>query len=108
MRPSWINVPLVVVRILAALLLGASSATALDPHRLLTQYTQSTWRVEDGLPQNNVHAIVSDGDGYLWLGTESGLARFDGVRFTHWLSSNTQLCSFHSAVHDQLPHYGSN
>jgi ligand-binding sensor domain-containing protein/signal transduction histidine kinase len=39
------------------------------------------WRAEDGLPQDSVGAIVQTGDGYLWLGTGGGLARFDGVRF---------------------------
>lgn len=39
------------------------------------------WRVEDGLPQNSVNAIVQSRDGYLWLATYDGLARFDGVRF---------------------------
>lgn len=39
------------------------------------------WRVEDGLPQNSVWAIQQTRDGYLWIGTGGGLARFDGVRF---------------------------
>ena len=39
------------------------------------------WRAEDGLPQDSVGAIVQTGDGYLWIGTRGGLARFDGVRF---------------------------
>jgi ligand-binding sensor domain-containing protein/signal transduction histidine kinase len=40
-----------------------------------------TWRVEDGLPQESVWAIAQTRDGYLWIGTGGGLARFDGVRF---------------------------
>ncbi|SPE59567.1 putative signal transduction histidine kinase [Verrucomicrobia bacterium] len=40
------------------------------------------WGTEAGLPQNTVNAIVQTRDGYLWLGTRDGLARFDGVRFT--------------------------
>ena len=39
------------------------------------------WRASDGLPQDSVWAIVQTGDGYLWVGTSGGLARFDGVRF---------------------------
>lgn len=39
------------------------------------------WGTESGLPQNTVNAIVQTRDGYLWLGTQGGLARFDGVRF---------------------------
>jgi ligand-binding sensor domain-containing protein/signal transduction histidine kinase len=45
------------------------------------EYFTRTWSVEDGLPQNAVTAIVQTRDGYLWLGTYSGLARFDGVHF---------------------------
>jgi signal transduction histidine kinase/ligand-binding sensor domain-containing protein len=45
-------------------------------------YFIRTWQVENGLPQNSVTAVVQTRDGYLWLGTYSGLARFDGVRFT--------------------------
>ncbi|MCI0747528.1 MAG: hypothetical protein L0Y58_19150 [Verrucomicrobia subdivision 3 bacterium] len=45
-------------------------------------YTVTSWRAEDGLPQNSVNAIAQTRDGYLWVGTYNGLARFDGVRFT--------------------------
>ncbi len=41
-----------------------------------------SWDTEAGLPQNTVNAIKQTHDGYLWLGTRDGLARFDGVRFT--------------------------
>src|SRR6266850_4045628 len=47
------------------------------------------WPVEDGLQQNAITAIVQSRAGYLWLGTYHGLARFDGVRFTVFDSSNT-------------------
>src|SRR4030095_6055154 len=39
------------------------------------------WQTDDGLPQNNVHALAQSEDGYLWVGTHEGLARFDGARF---------------------------
>ena len=39
------------------------------------------WSTEEGLPQNSVHAIAQTPDGFLWVGTEGGLARFDGVSF---------------------------
>jgi diguanylate cyclase (GGDEF)-like protein len=59
----------------------ATGAVGLDPHRALTQSRLSVWTSESGLPQNTVNAIVQTRDGYLWLGTEEGLVRFDGVRF---------------------------
>ena len=41
----------------------------------------SRWEMKDGLPLNKVRAIAQTPDGYLWVGTFNGLARFDGVRF---------------------------
>ncbi len=47
------------------------------------------WTTEEGLPQNEVKSILQTQDGYLWLGTPSGLVRFDGMRFTVYDESNT-------------------
>src|SRR3984957_21293798 len=58
------------------------AAFALDPHKSLTQYTRSVWTQQQGLPQDSVRAIAQTSDGYLWLGTDDGLARFDGYEFT--------------------------
>jgi diguanylate cyclase (GGDEF)-like protein len=66
----------------------AASAFALDPSRAITQYVQSAWTTDSGLPQNSIHAIAQTSDGYLWLGTEEGLTRFDGLQFTTWTHSN--------------------
>lgn len=63
------------VLILALTAAGICSATA-APH-----YFTRTWQVEQGLPQNKVAAIVQTRDGYLWVGTYNGLARFDGISF---------------------------
>src|SRR5450756_1947375 len=62
---------------------------ALDPHRAITQYMQSSWNTESGLPQNSVHAIAQTSNGFLWLATEEGLTRFDGVQFTTYNQANT-------------------
>jgi signal transduction histidine kinase/ligand-binding sensor domain-containing protein/DNA-binding response OmpR family regulator len=56
-------------------------AFALDPQTFITQYNRAAWQVENGLPQNSVQAIAQTRDGYLWLGTQEGLVRFDGLRF---------------------------
>ncbi len=53
------------------------------------QYRIDHWTADDGLPQNSVYGIVQTGDGYLWLATVDGLARFDGVRFTVFNKSNS-------------------
>ena len=54
-----------------------------------TEYVIRTWQTEDGLPQDSVSAIRQTRDGYLWLGTFNGLARFDGVSFTVFTSART-------------------
>jgi ligand-binding sensor domain-containing protein len=66
---------------LAVVLLIATSVSALDPERRFDQYVHRTWLAIDGLPQNSVTSIVQSADGYLWLGTWGGLARFDGISF---------------------------
>ena len=74
---------------------STSAATAqvtgpsLDPAKALTQYTVDSWGEREGLPQNFVHSVVQSADGYLWLGTARGLARFDGTRFTVFDQRNT-------------------
>ncbi|MEO5510990.1 MAG: two-component regulator propeller domain-containing protein, partial [Longimicrobiales bacterium] len=50
--------------------------------RALSQYALDAWDDRHGLPQNSVQAIAQTTDGYLWLGTQDGIVRFDGVRFT--------------------------
>ncbi|HEY5759746.1 MAG TPA: two-component regulator propeller domain-containing protein, partial [Steroidobacter sp.] len=68
---------------LAALLVATPRpAFALDPERAPSQYVFDNWQIQQGLPQNTVASIARTPDGYLWFGTDEGLARFDGVRFT--------------------------
>jgi ligand-binding sensor domain-containing protein/signal transduction histidine kinase len=55
----------------------------------VARYASRHWQTQDGLPHNAVQAIAQTSDGYLWLGTARGLARFDGVRFTVFDSKNT-------------------
>jgi ligand-binding sensor domain-containing protein/two-component sensor histidine kinase len=68
--------------VFSLLLTSGGTALALDLHRELSQFGHELWLTEHGLPQNTVHAIAQTPDGYIWIGTEEGLARFDGVKFT--------------------------
>jgi len=71
------------------LLLAATRTSALDPNRSHKEFGHQAWLTENGLPQNTVQAIVQTRDGYLWVGTQDGLARFDGVNFTVFDKENT-------------------
>lgn len=62
-------------------LLGASTSTAAPPKRI-TQFHLTSWSQEQGLPSSTVLSISQSKNGYLWLGTTTGLIRFDGLRFT--------------------------
>jgi ligand-binding sensor domain-containing protein/signal transduction histidine kinase len=80
-------IPLQVV--VAFLLLVSTRAAALDPNRSLKEFGHQAWLTENGLPQNTVQSIVQTRDGYLWVGTQEGLARFDGLNFTVFDKENT-------------------
>jgi ligand-binding sensor domain-containing protein/signal transduction histidine kinase len=56
-------------------------ARALEPTTPLANYGRQTWVMENGLPQNTVQALAQTRDGFIWLGTEAGLVRFDGNSF---------------------------
>src|SRR5437867_2816293 len=71
------------------LLIFAESGLALDPAKAITQYHQAVWTEREGLPQGSVQAITQTHDGYLWIGTRDGLARFDGVTFTVFRGETT-------------------
>ncbi len=63
------------------LLAGAAVGLALEPTTPLASYGRQAWGMENGLPQNTVQALVQTRDGFVWLGTEVGLVRFDGNGF---------------------------
>ncbi|WP_161628843.1 sensor histidine kinase [Solimonas flava] len=65
---------------LATLLLNAAPGHALDPQRTLRELYHTAWRNKDGAP-GEIFTMAQSADGYLWLGTPTGLFRFDGVRF---------------------------
>jgi ligand-binding sensor domain-containing protein len=67
--------------VIAAGIWLASSACALDPSKAISQYVQDYWDSDKGFVGGAVYAICQSGDGYLWIGTERGLVRFDGFAF---------------------------
>lgn len=76
--------------LLLLLALVPSDAKAIDPGRLLSQYIHDSWSTNDGLPQDSINSIVQTPDGYLWIATQEGIARFNGNEFVLFDSRTTQ------------------
>lgn len=74
-----------------SLLLGCAAARpsfALDPNRTLSQYVHRIWGQDEGLVQPTIYSILQTRNGFLWLGTQDRLIRFDGIRFHEFAESN--------------------
>ena len=67
----------------------SGAALGLDPHRPISQYVHKVWRSNDGLPQNSIQAMLQANDGYIWIGTQEGLVRFNGVEFKVFSKATT-------------------
>src|SRR5579863_8631543 len=65
----------------ALCVLSSLAVFAAPPGSSLKGYVHTKWTLKDGLPGSDVRNIVQTPDGYLWLATDQGLVRFDGVRF---------------------------
>jgi PAS domain S-box-containing protein len=69
---------------LAVLLASRLCAFALDPALDISQYAHTAWKIREGFTKGTIGSIAQTPDGYLWLATEFGLLRFDGVRNVPW------------------------
>ncbi len=70
---------------LTSVLLFPETVHALDPERRLTQYTHSSWRIQDGSVPAGIFSIAQTSDGFLWMtSVNQGMYRFDGVQFVPW------------------------
>jgi len=77
--------PVVLATTLFSVLLAlCAGAPALDPSLDVSQYAHTAWRIREGFTKGYIDAMAQTPDGYLWLGTEFGLLRFDGVRAVSW------------------------
>lgn len=77
---------LVLISLLVSFSADFNSAHAAEDG--LSPYNSRIWQIDEGLPDNLVQAIAQTPDGYLWVGTRAGLARFDGVSFTPFTATN--------------------
>src|SRR5687768_10566300 len=65
----------------ACFAIDTAPVRAIETERTLSQLIQNQWQTEHGLPQNAIHCMAQDRVGFIWIGTESGLVRFDGAKF---------------------------
>jgi signal transduction histidine kinase/ligand-binding sensor domain-containing protein len=73
-QPRWTFIGVVLVGL-------ATDARALDPSRPPSKYVRGQWTTETGFPGGAVNGIAQTADGYLWIGTDRGMVRFDGFNF---------------------------
>jgi signal transduction histidine kinase len=69
------------------------AAQAMDPDRPMSQYVRERWGTDRGFPGGTIRAIDQTTDGYLWLGTDKGLVRFDGSVFRRFPESSRATVS---------------
>ena len=85
--PVASNLRLDTTLLLLSILLSFSNLFALNPQKIPDEYLIRNWNTASGLPHNRITALLQTQEGYIWLGTPSGLVRFDGVTcttFTRW------------------------
>lgn len=80
---------LLMLTLLVAMTLTTNGATRSKARAIDADFLHRIWQFEDGLPQNCVQAVTQTRDGYLWLATQKGLSRFDGVDFVTFTPQNT-------------------
>ena len=90
---------------LGILLACCACAFALEPSLDISQYAHTTWKIRDGFTKGIITSLAQTPDGYLWIGTELGLLRFDGVRPVLWQPPSGQhlpgtLITYLLAAHD--------
>lgn len=89
-RPHWRGQGIVTAVMLLA---GSPRALALNPELHASQFAHTSWKIRDGFVKGTISSIAQTPDGYLWLGTEFGLARFDGIRAVAWQPPGQHLPS---------------
>ena len=70
--------------LLLLVLVHGAFAQSLNPDLEISQYRHTSWRMQDGSLPALPQAIAQTTDGYIWIGTQDGLMRYDGVRFSRW------------------------
>jgi len=79
-----------IVALFVILAIWLAPARGLNPNSQLSQFGHAAWRIQDGFFNGAPFAVAQTADGYLWIGTSSGLFRFDGVQFVPWVPTSGQ------------------
>ena len=79
LQSRWLVPAAIKVAAISLLLLAPALAEETSVH-----YSVAAWGHKDGMPSTLIYSIAQANDGFLWLGTDDGLVRFDGVQFTQW------------------------
>ena len=87
-KAERLNIPHWYLLCLLLFLFAVSTVSAVNPTRHISQYAHTAWRIQDGVFSGAPNAITQTTDGYIWIGTQAGLLRFDGVRFAPWTFPN--------------------
>jgi ligand-binding sensor domain-containing protein/signal transduction histidine kinase len=78
-RPAWRLLGLAFAGLVVVC--HSVSVFAIDPNRTLSQYVHNSWGTDKGFPGGTITSIAQTPDGYLWIGTDRGIMRFDGINF---------------------------
>src|SRR5580698_5826573 len=86
-KPRWdISISALVILLMAGRLWGGQTNLM---GGVSGDYIVTSWHIRDGLPSDRVRAVLQTRDGYIWVATFNGIARFDGVRFDRFNDANT-------------------
>jgi ligand-binding sensor domain-containing protein/AraC-like DNA-binding protein len=77
----WRKLGIIVLYLLLNVVIGNFQVNALEPEKPIHRYLLDEWGIEDGLPSDIILSIAQTPDGFLWIGTERGLVRYDGLGF---------------------------
>ena len=83
---AW-SIPSLVAAIATFVAFAHGEPVVLSPAEVAREYHVRTWRHQGGLPDDRVNDVLQTRDGYLWIATRMGLARFDGLKFTAFNSA---------------------
>ncbi|CCQ09349.1 FIG00951502: hypothetical protein [Pseudoalteromonas luteoviolacea B = ATCC 29581] len=81
------------VSLLLSMLIVSVFGVVSTAHAAINDYVVKQWNIQNGLPSQSISSVVQDREGYIWIGTQFGLSRFDGSEFTNFNTQNVDFLS---------------